>query len=101
MKERENTLRAVRFENPERIPIHYGIGSGCWDHYPQDALQELMANHPLLFPDFKKSEEKIIPHYAPWRRKDEIYTDSWGSVWETSENGITGAVVKHALESWN
>ena len=101
MNDSENTLRAARFENPERIPVSVEIASGCWDYYPQSALQELMGTHPILFPGFRKKEEKITPRYAPWRRAGQPYTDSWGCVWETAENGITGAVVKHALADWD
>jgi len=100
MTDRENMLRAARFEQPERIPISVGISEGCWDHYPQDALQELMAAHRLLFPGFKKTTDKITPDCVPWRRAGQPYTDSWGCVWETAETGITGAVVKHALADW-
>jgi len=101
MNDRENKLRAARFENPERIPISFGISSGCWDYYPQSALQDLMEAHPLLFPGFHKKEDRIKPSYAPWRRAGQPYTDSWGCVWETAQNGITGAVVKHALSAWD
>lgn len=99
MNDRENTLRAVRFETPERIPISFGINAACWEHYPRDALQDLMAGHPLLFPDFHK-QGKIVPKYAPWRRAGHPYTDSWGCIWETAQNGMTGAVVKHPLSDW-
>ena len=100
MNERENKLRAARFEDPERIPISLSISAGCWDHYPQDALQELVAEHRLLFPGFER-QENVVPSYAPWRRAGQPYTDSWGCVWETLENGITGAVVEHALADWS
>ncbi|TVQ40906.1 MAG: hypothetical protein EA384_01735 [Spirochaetaceae bacterium] len=101
MNDRENTLRAARFEKAERIPASFEISSGCWDHYPQDALQELMEAHPVLFPAFHKTEDKITPRHAPWRRAGRPYADSWGCVWETVEDGITGAVVKHALADWD
>jgi uroporphyrinogen decarboxylase len=100
MKRRENMLRAARFQTPQRIPLWFGISSNCWEHYPQDALQDLMAAHPLLFPAFKRRTEKIVPTDVPWRRADEPYTDSWGCVWETAENGVTGAVVQHVLGDW-
>lgn len=101
MNTRENKLKTVRFDNPERIPVEFGISAGCWDYYTQDALQELIADHPLLFPGFQKKDEPIKPNYAPWRRTGQPYTDSWGCVWETAENGVTGAVVKHALSDWD
>ncbi len=100
MNDRENILRATRFETPERIPISFGITASCWEHYPQEALQELMAAHPLLFPGVEKPDGPVVPCYASWRRADEPYTDSWGCVWETLANGITGAVVEHAIADW-
>ena len=101
MDSRQNLLRAARFERPDCIPMHFSFNAACWHHYPQDALQELMAAHPLLFPDFQPSFEPIIPQYAPWRRAGAPYTDSWNCVWETLENGITGAVKLHPLADWN
>ncbi|MFW6153879.1 MAG: uroporphyrinogen decarboxylase family protein [Planctomycetota bacterium] len=100
MDHRENILRAVRFERPNYIPARVNIGSGCWNAYPQAALQDLMAAHPLLFPGFEKTAERIVPNPPPWRRAGGPYTDSWGCVWETVEDGITGAVVDHALDDW-
>ena len=100
MTARENLLRAARFEKPEYIPMSFSVGAGCWNRYPQEALQELMADHPLLFPNFRRSSEPIRPAYAPWRRAGKPYTDSWNCVWETTEDGITGAVTTHALGDW-
>jgi uroporphyrinogen decarboxylase len=60
-----------------------------------------MANHPVLFPGFHKTEDRIAPNHAPWRRAGQPYTDSWACVWETAEDGITGAVLKHALADWD
>ena len=118
----ENTLRAIRFERPEHIPIIFWINPACWHHYPQDALFELMAEHRLLFPpsgvlrksawgrltaeslglrtDFT-SEDTVLPELSPWERAGEPYTDTWGCVWETTDDGITGAVTEHPLADWD
>ena len=93
-------LRAVRFEHPDRIPIAMGINNACWHHYPQDALQALMVEHPILFPNFRPQPLPFTPTYAPWRVAGHPHTDSWSCVWETIENGITGAVSQPALPSW-
>ena len=98
---RDNILRAVRFDHPEVIPVTFGISPACWNHYEQDDLQELMAEHKLLFPNFQPSKEKIVPANPPWRIAGQPYTDSWGCVWETAEDGITGAVVEHPLADWS
>ena len=100
MNARENVLRAVRFEGPQHIPMSFHINAACWHHYPQDALQELMASHPLLFPGFTPSAEPITPDFAPNARAGEPYTDPWGCVWETTDSGITGTVTEHPLADW-
>lgn len=101
MSDRENVLRAVRFERPERIPMIFHVNAACWQNYPQDALQELMADHPLLFPGFAASTDPVVPNFARNARADRPYTDSWGCVWETSEDGITGTVTSHPLADWS
>jgi len=103
----ENTLRAIRFERPEHIPIIFWINPACWHHYPHEALFELMAEHCILFPpsgvlqtDFT-SEETVLPELAPWERAGKPYIDAWGCVWETTDDGITGSVTKHPMADWN
>lgn len=101
MSERENMIRVVRFETPEYIPVWFHINAACWHHYPQDALQELMSLHPLLFPEFERSSERIEPEYGPGQRADESYVDAWGCVLETTDDGIAGTVTEHPLQSWD
>ena len=99
MNQRENLLRAVRFETPETIPMVFHINPACWQHYPHDALQELVAAHPLLFPDFAPLA-RVTPTFSPVQRRDAPYRDPWGCVWHTSEDGITGTVTEHPLADW-
>ena len=99
-KHRDVILKTVYFEKPDYIPMIFHINGACWHHYPQDALQELMAEHPLLFPDFTPTQEKIIPDYSLVQRKDAPYTDPWGCTWTTAEDGITGTVTQHPLADW-
>ena len=101
MTRRENLLRAARFERPDHIPVSFHVTAPCWTHYPQEALQELMADHPLLFPGFEPSSEPIVPRYAPFRRAGQPYADSWGCVWQTTQDGFTGSVARHALPTWD
>ena len=90
----------MRFEKPEHIPMAFHINAACWKRYGREALRELMAGHPFLFPDFQESSEDITPQYASVARAGEPYTDDWGCVWETTENGITGRVTGHPLADW-
>lgn len=100
MTRRENILKAIRFETPDYIPMSFHINASCWHHYDQDVLQDLMEGHPLLFPNFKRQKD-VTPHYSLNSRKDEPYTDPWGCVWTTSEDGITGSVLGHPLPEWD
>ena len=101
MTERENFLRVVRFEKPDYIPMLFHINGSCWHHYQHEALQDLMASHPVLFPGFEKTPQGPVIEHPPFSRAGERFVDPWGCVWETSDSGIIGAVVKHPLESWD
>jgi uroporphyrinogen decarboxylase len=96
----ENTLRAIRFERPEHIPVIFWINPACWHHYPRDVLFELMAEHRLLFPDFT-GKDVVMPELSPWERAGRPYTDSWGCIWETTDDGITGSVTGHPMADWD
>ena len=77
----------------------FHVNAACWKHYPPDVLQELMAEHRLLFPDFKQTAAKLTPELELNQHAGQPYTDDWGCVWETTEDGITGTVTKHPLAS--
>ena len=100
MIRREDMLKAIRFERPDCIPMVFAINPACWHHYDQNALQDLMKEHPLLFPDFRR-QDHVAPQYGLNQRKGEPYTDSWGCVWETTDDGITGCVRQHPLADWD
>lgn len=95
-----NTIRAIRFERPDYIPMTFWINPACWHHYEREVLIELMACHHLLFPDFK-TEGEPEPELAPFERAGPPYIDAWGCTWETTDDGITGAVTSHPLADWD
>ena len=101
MNKKENYLRAVRFERPDYIPMTFGMNDACYQAYPQEALFELIEQHPLLFPDFQKPALPFTPEFASVARKDAPYRDDFGCVWETTVDGITGTVTGHPLADWN
>lgn len=99
MTVRENILKTYRFQGPERIHMNMGVSLGCWNAMDADALEQAMRDHPILFPGFTGRPKEL--NFAPWRRKDVRHRDSWGCVWETNEDGTTGAVVEHSLPDWS
>ena len=94
---RENLLKAIRFETPDYIPMTFHINAACWNHYDQNALLDLIAEHPFLFPDFQKPALPVIPQYDANARADRPYTDDFGCVWKTAMDGIVGSVLEHPL----
>lgn len=98
---KSNYLRAVLFEKPDYIPMAFHINDACWRHYPQQALFDLMEAHPLLFPNFLRPAGIYVPDYGLCARKDQPYTDDFGCVWRTTDEGITGTVVSHPLANWD
>ncbi len=101
MNAKENMLRTIRFDRPDYIPMVFHINEACRNHYPAGALEELMAEHTFLFPDFSDSPGRAELDYIIPERVGKPFTDGWGCVWETSMNGIVGTVTKHPLASWN
>ena len=97
----DNFTRAARFEHPDFIPMTFAINNACWNHYPKEALWDLMEEHKLLFPNFKRPASDWKPKFPLVQRKDEPYTDPMGCTWTTSDDGITGTVTKHPLSDWD
>ena len=79
----------------------FHINAACWHRYPEDALLELMADHPLLFSDSERDLGEAGASYGPNQKAGKPYTDDWGCVWETTEDGIVGTVTTHPLEDWD
>ena len=101
MTRRENILKAVRFESPDYIPMIFSINAACWQNYSQNTLFDLMESHKFLFPDFKRPVREFRPNFSPVARKNAPFTDDWGCLWETREDGITGTVTHHPLADWS
>lgn len=96
-----NLLRAVRFERPDYIPMAIWINPACYHHYDQDFLFDMQESHTLLFPGFVRPSGHYVPEYGLVARRDEPYTDDFGCLWKTVDNGITGTVVGHPLRDWD
>lgn len=100
MDSRENLLKALTFDHPDWIPAIFHVNDSCWEHYDREALYGLMAARPALFPDLGPFETVAYPDYPDFARADRPFIDPWGCRWETSMNGIIGAVTRHPLADW-
>jgi hypothetical protein len=101
MTDRDLLLRTIRFENPERIPIAFNINYSCWAHYGIERMRDWVQEHPLLFSWGRNVDWKTFrPWCSPTAHAGQPFTDAWGCVWETSQDGIMGAVTRHPLKDW-
>jgi uroporphyrinogen decarboxylase len=102
MTDRENTLRAFRFQGPEHIPVRVSIPPQAWREYDPAEIEDIMLAHPFLFPGFRRGQvNPAAITFPPELRKDTPYRDGWGSVWQTPADGMYPAVVEHVLADWN
>ncbi|MCE9613796.1 MAG: hypothetical protein K8T26_05935 [Lentisphaerae bacterium] len=99
MSQRENMLRAIRFERPERIPMIFWINPSCYHHYPPGALDDLAESHPVLFPWYQRAKTPFAVPAAP-PPPPEPYVDPWGITLASPEEGIAPVAVKHPLANW-
>lgn len=99
MTDRDNKLRAIRFERPEYIPMNFSIAGACWHYYEHEPLYELLESHPKLFPGYKRpvkeKEENPGSLYA-----GRTFTDDFGCVWQEAIDGIRGVIIKRPLDTW-
>jgi len=100
MKERENYIKAYRFQSPEIIPMAFKINAASWPHYGRE-LEKLVVDNEFLFPGYIEGsvDWNNFP-FNPAHIAGQPYTDRWGCVWETHVNGIAGTVIHHPLSDW-
>lgn len=97
---RENYLRAARFQRPEWIPSAVHINDASWNLWRGD-MEKVALKFPEYFPHVHegwRDYEKYV--FAPAYRKNEKFRDNWGCVWETAEDGIEGVVTGFPLDDW-
>ena len=101
MDSRERYIRALTFDNPDRVPVMHHTIRGAWGTYGVQ-LEELYARYPsdvLLDSDthgpfaFAGSERG---HWAD----GEVTYDDWGCGWLWSTPDFMGQAVDHPLTDW-
>ena len=99
LSERENWLRAVTFKQPQWIPCGVGFSPLTWHAY-RERLDELLRQHPLMFPGHK-GDPKGYDAFGPVYRAGELFRDNWGCLWHNAISGLEGQVIEHPLADWS
>jgi uroporphyrinogen decarboxylase len=101
MTDREDRLRCYRRQGGRHIPVDIAITRSVWLANDFAEVEDLFATHPRLFPGWQPARPAGAQEsFAPWQQAGINYTDSWGCVWRTAEDGMTGAVIHHPLADW-
>ena len=96
MTERENKLRAIRFEKPEYIPVRFVISEAVFSHYDPAAVEDLLLSHPVI-----AGEKALRPELSDAKDGLYDYDDEFGVQWEGAIAGIRGAVKVHPLADFS
>ncbi len=96
MNSRERVIRAVEFEEPDRIP------NGCYNlAVPpgprREALTKLFEKYTQDFAS-ASGAARTLEWGQLWSKG--TYTDEWGVTWRNLQNGVIGQPVGHPLDYW-
>lgn len=94
MTSKERVLRAIRFQEPDRIPIDLWCLPNVYLKHGR-AVDELVKKHPIDFVYIQGYPVKLKPLYEVG-----IWEDEWGCVWQNEVSGIAGQVIRHPLEDY-
>ena len=98
---RENWLATARRTRPEWIPTNVVVSHATRNQL-RDEVEEVMARHPFLFPDFQPGQIDWDTHsFGPGHTADQPFRDAWGCVWESTVDGLEGQVLEHPLATWD
>ncbi len=100
MTNRENVLRAIKFEKPETIPFTVSPLPAAFLKHGQ-ALMDLLKQYPNDFYDVEKIlkiPETDKEHYKEDGSYFKAEFDEWSCLWHYYQEGISGEVKKGALE---
>ncbi|OPZ86159.1 MAG: methylcobalamin:coenzyme M methyltransferase [bacterium ADurb.Bin429] len=98
---RENFLRNASMTGPEWMPVYPAISGASWAQLGVE-LEEVVARHPVLFPNYQKGgKEYPVTNEYGWVDIDVNATDTWGCRWHHNIQGIIGQVVGHPLLEWD
>ena len=99
---RERVLRAIKFGNPDLVPVNYHLSPGALLKYGQNLI-ELCKKYPSDFYDVNtiKIPERDSLHYKEDGSYYKEITDEWGCTWVYYQEGISGEVKKSPLDDWS
>lgn len=100
MNERENFLRTIGLNDPNRIPAIVSIPQIAIDQYGKEINKIIFEYRELFINNLRPNTPTIFEGLPPAYKIGE-FIDSWGCKWENDLFGYEGQVVEHPLSDWN
>lgn len=100
MTSRERILAAIRFQGPDRCPVHHYIFPGArWRHGQR--LVDLVRKYPDDFNTFASLQNAEPLDVA--QSADDIveWQDAWGTIWRRLRGYTSGEVYTPAIPDWD
>lgn len=94
MNPNDDRIKALRWSHPEYIPVSAGILPAAWMKH-REALDELVAAHPLLFGDPKGRRDYDAVARGTYVAGEHV--DAWGCVWSNVHTGMEALVTGHPV----
>ena len=94
MNSRERVIAALRFQNPDRVPVDMWIHRATQLRYGKE-LDALLERHPL---DIVRLFGPTDRNFYPEMSDVGDIRDAWGSTWRILRQGINGEVKIPAIE---
>jgi uroporphyrinogen decarboxylase len=96
MTSKERVIRAIKFQNPDRLPVDLWYPLATTLKYG-NAFETLRKERDY---DFERAPFND-PTTDERHFKKGSYTDSWGSLWMNHQDGIMGEVKKYPLDDYD
>ncbi len=97
MTGRERVTRALRFEQPDRVPRHLWRLPGT-EMFRQQEVQRVLSKYPEDITKLELTYGRGKLARGQRYRKGEPATDEWGCQWHAAEDGVVGEVKRPPLE---
>ncbi len=94
MTGRERVHRAIRFQDPDRVPLAHSYSLEHEQKF-DDELLGLLEEFPS---DFAQPIRHVFPQ--PGRLEGDRFVDLWGCVWRAPDGKRTGEILEHSLSDW-
>ncbi len=97
--DRERVIKSLKWDNPNSLVVEGGFSAATWQKYREtlEPFAAQMSNDFSVYPGPHRDYDEMPPSY----RKDEVFTDAWGCVWECKLDGMEGIITHHPLGDWS